>query len=87
MATFSQGDRLMKIEYDPVRDLLCVWFGVPGEKAASTVTVVPGVLADFNAAGKLVGLEALDASEILDGKLQFEVDLGQPRVEQAAAMD
>jgi hypothetical protein len=63
------------------------WFGVPGEKAASTVTVVPGLHADFDAAGKLIGIEALDASEILGGKVQFEVDLSQSRAEQAAAMD
>ena len=77
----------MKIEYDPVRDLLYLWFGVPGEKAASTVTVVPGLHADFDAAGKLIGIEALDASEILGGKVQFEVDLSQSRAEQAAAVD
>ena len=77
----------MRIEYDPVRDLLYLWFGVPGEKAASTVTVVPGLHADFDAAGKLIGIEALDASEILGGKVQFEVDLSQSRAEQAAAMD
>lgn len=55
----------MKIEYDPVRDLLYIWFGVPGEKAARTETVVPGVFADFSSEGKLIGIEVLDASELL----------------------
>jgi len=41
--------------------------------SASTVTVVPGLHADFDAAGKLIDLEVLDASEILDGKLQFKM--------------
>jgi len=65
----------MKIEYDPTLDLLYVWFGTPGEKAAQTVTVVPGVHADFDAEGKLIGIEVLDASEVLRGKVQFEVEL------------
>ena len=54
----------MRIEYDPARDLLYLWFGTPGQKAASTVTVAPGMYADFDATGKLVGLEVLDASEV-----------------------
>ena len=41
----------MKIEYDSVRDLLYIWFGTPGEKAARTETVVPGVHADFDKQG------------------------------------
>ena len=65
----------MKIEYDPTRDLLYIWFGVPGEKAAKTETVVPGVHADFDRQGKLLGLEVLDASEVLRHKVQFEVEL------------
>lgn len=65
----------MKIEYDPGRDLLYLWFGAPGQKAARTLTVVPGMHADFDTAGKLVGIEVLDASEILGEKVQFEVRL------------
>ena len=74
----------VKIEYDPVRDLLYLWFGTPGEKAAQTVTVVPGLHADFDTGGKLIGIEVLDASEILGSKVQFEVDLRQARAEQPA---
>ena len=65
----------MKIEYDSVRDLLYIWFGIPGEKAAKTETVAPGVYADFDRRGRLVGLEVLDASEVLQEKVQFEVTL------------
>lgn len=75
----------MKIEYDPVRDLLYLWFGTPGEKAARTVTVVPGLHADFDTTGKLIGIEVLDASEVLGDKVQFEVDLGQPQAQQPLA--
>jgi uncharacterized protein YuzE len=75
----------MKIEYDPVRDLLYVWFGVPGEKAARTETVTPGVHADFDKQGRLIGLEVLDASEVLQQKVQFEVTLTPSPAEQVPA--
>ncbi len=65
----------MKIEYDSERDLLYVWFGAPGTKAARTETPSPGVHADFDATGKLIGLEVLDASGTLGRKVQFEVAL------------
>ena len=65
----------MKIEYDLVRDLLYIWFAVPGEKAARTETVIAGVHADFDRHDKLVGIEILDASETLRQKVQFEVSL------------
>ena len=65
----------MKIEYDSKRDLLYVWFGVPGTRAARTETITPGVHADFEAQGKLIGLEVLDASATLGDRVQFEVAL------------
>ena len=74
----------MKIEYDPERDLLYIWFGVVGAKAAETVTVTPGVHADFDAQGKLVGLEVLDAREVLGKSLQFEVALSPAGVAKTA---
>jgi uncharacterized protein YuzE len=63
----------MKIEYDSRRDLLYLWFAEPGEKAARTETVTAGVHADFDRHGKLIGIEVLDASEVLRQKVQFEV--------------
>ena len=65
----------MKIEYDPDRDLLYIWFAEVGAKAAQTITVAPGVHADMDASGKLIGLEVLDAETVLDKKVQFEVTL------------
>jgi len=63
------------MEYDPVRDLLYLWFGTPGEKAARTETVTAGVHADFDRRDRLIGIEVLDASEVLRQKVQFEVQL------------
>lgn len=65
----------MKVVYDPVRDLLYLWFSTPGEKAAKTEIVTPGVHADFDRQGRLIGIEVLDASEVLQQKVQFEVSL------------
>ena len=65
----------MRIEYDSVRDLLYLWLGVPGTKAARTVTLGPGVHADFDKADKLIGLEVLDARDVLGGSVQLEVAL------------
>lgn len=65
----------MKIEYDPLRDLLYLWFGTPGEKAAHTETVTAGVHADFYRSGRLIGIEVLDASTVLRQRIQFEVQL------------
>ncbi|MGB9880074.1 MAG: DUF2283 domain-containing protein, partial [Anaerolineae bacterium] len=59
-------------------------FGMPGEKASQTVTIVPGVHADFNSQGKLIGIEVLDASEVLGKRVQFEVGLPVPEAAGAA---
>jgi uncharacterized protein YuzE len=76
----------MRIEYDPERDLVYLWFGQPGQKAASTVTVAPGMHADFDTEGKLIGIEILDASEILGNKVQFEVELARPHSQAAVGV-
>jgi uncharacterized protein YuzE len=68
----------MKIEYDPARDLLYLWFGLPGERAARTETVAPGVHADFDRDGQLIGIEVLDAAAVLRQRVQFEVQLTAP---------
>lgn len=65
----------MKIEYDPERDLLYIWFGEVRTKSVQTITIIPGVHADLDSSGKLIGLEVLDAKEILGEKVQFEVSL------------
>jgi uncharacterized protein YuzE len=75
----------MRIEYDPERDLLYIWFGTVGTKAAQTVTVSLGVHADLDANGKLIGLEVLEATEVLGKSVQFEVAL--PSLQAMKAME
>ncbi len=63
----------MRIEYDPERDLLYIYFLDVGAKAAETVTIKPGVHADFDREGKLIGIEIIDASEIMGKKIEFKL--------------
>jgi len=64
-------DSKMKIEYDPERDLLYIYFAEPERKSAETVTIKPGVHADFDKDGKLIGIEVIDASELMGKKIEF----------------
>jgi len=63
----------MKIEYDPERDLLYIYFADPQTKSAETATIKPGVYADFDKDGKLIGIEVIDAKEILGTKIEFQL--------------
>jgi uncharacterized protein YuzE len=70
----------VKLEYDPIRDLLYIYFAEVTVKAAKTVTVVPGVHADFSGEGKLIGIEVIDASEVMGKKIEFTL----PEISQSA---
>ena len=61
----------MKFEYDQKRDLLYIYFTKPGTKVAKTITVTPGLFVDIDEKGKVIGMEFLDASEFIDGKVEF----------------
>ncbi|MBE0477943.1 DUF2283 domain-containing protein [Candidatus Aerophobetes bacterium] len=63
----------MRIEYDSERDLLYVYFSEPNVKAAETITVTPGVHADFDRRGKLIGIEVIDALETVGEKIEFKL--------------
>ncbi len=73
---------VMRIEYDAKRDLLYIWFRSSDEKAAQTITVAPGVFADMDSQGRLIGIEVLDASEMLGEPLKVEVALPPVAVKQ-----
>ena len=68
----------MNVECDPARDLLDPQLRAPGTTAATMETVSAGVHADFDRDGTLIGLEILDASEVLEDNVQFEVELDLP---------
>lgn len=52
-------------------------------ESAQTTTVTPGVHADFDARGKLLGLEVIEATEVLGKRVQFEVALSSVAVGKA----
>jgi len=63
----------MRIEFDPERDLLYIYFAEASTKAAQTVTITPGVHADFDREGKLIGIEVIEASKIMGEKIEFKL--------------
>ena len=63
----------MRIEYDPARDLLYLYFASPEARATETLTVAPGVHADFGRDGRLVGIEVIDASEIMGAEIEVKL--------------
>jgi uncharacterized protein YuzE len=63
----------MKIEYDPDRDLLYIYFAEIETKAAQTVTITPGVHADLDRDGKLMGIEVIEASKVMGKKIEIKL--------------
>jgi uncharacterized protein YuzE len=63
----------MKIEYDPDKDLLFIYFAELGTKSAQTVTITPGVHADFDRAGKLTGIEIIKASKVMGSEIEIKL--------------
>ena len=63
----------MRFEYDGVRDLLYIRFAGAGGNVAKTETVRPGVHADFDVNDKLMGIEVIDATEIMGSTIEFEL--------------
>ena len=63
----------MKFEYDGTTDLLYIRFGEAEKKVARTETVRPGVHADFDIHDKLMGIEVIDALEIMGSSIEFKM--------------
>lgn len=63
----------MKIDYDPERDMLYIYFAESVTKAAQTITITPGVHADFDKDSKLVGIEVMEASKVMGKKIEFHL--------------
>lgn len=61
----------MKPQYDHQRDLLYLLFRSEGSKASRTVTISPGVHADFDSDDQLVGIEMLEASKLVGTEIEF----------------
>jgi len=66
----------MKIYYDAEVDALYLQFRIVGPGAAQAKPLGDQIIADYDAEGRLIGLEILDASELLGeerGRLMLEI--------------
>ena len=63
----------MKIEYNPKADAMYIRFKVG--KVAESDEVHPGVVFDFDADGKVLGIEMLDVSLRTDNPREFAIEL------------
>lgn len=64
----------MKIEYDKEADAAYIYIVYPineGE-AKKTIEINENIILDFDSGGKLLGVEILNASKILDEKVLLE---------------
>jgi uncharacterized protein YuzE len=59
---------MMRTSYDPEADALFVWFGPEGVGSADTQEVAPGIMLDFDAEGRVIGIEVLDISKRMSRK-------------------
>jgi uncharacterized protein YuzE len=53
----------VKIKYDPQVDVLCIRLG--DKPIEESEEVEPGVIVDYDEQGQIVGLEILDASDMI----------------------
>jgi len=53
----------MRTSYDPEADAMFIWFGPEGVKSAETEEVTPGIMLDFDADGRVIGIEVLSVGE------------------------
>ena len=54
---------MMRTSYDPEADAMFIWFGPEGVKSAETEEVAPGIMLDFDADGRVIGIEVLSVGE------------------------
>jgi uncharacterized protein YuzE len=52
----------MKVTYDPQVDVLYIYIRKDGTPAVDNINLEPGISADLDAEGRVLGIEILDAS-------------------------
>ena len=51
---------MIKTSYDPEADAMFIWLAPESSKSDHTSEVAPGIMLDYDAEGRLVGIEILD---------------------------
>ena len=60
----------MKLEFDPVAD--AAYLEIADSEVDSSQEIKPGVILDYDAAGNVIGLEILDASQRVQNPAAME---------------
>jgi uncharacterized protein YuzE len=58
---------MIKTSYDPEADAMFIWLAPESAKSAETREVAPGVVLDFDAVGRLIGIEVMDVRSRVAG--------------------
>jgi uncharacterized protein YuzE len=54
---------MIKTSYDPAADAMFIWLAPEDAVSVETKEVSPGVMLDYNANGRVIGIEVLDVRE------------------------
>ncbi len=63
------------ISYDPATDAILTWLDLKNAVSLETREVLPGVMLDYDAAGRLIGIEVLDVHQRVAGKLPAQGEI------------
>jgi uncharacterized protein YuzE len=58
---------MIKTSYDPEADAMFVWLAPEPIKSVDTQEVAPGIMLDFDAEGRVIGIEVLDVRGRVSG--------------------
>ncbi|PIU50768.1 DUF2283 domain-containing protein [Candidatus Desantisbacteria bacterium CG07_land_8_20_14_0_80_39_15] len=75
----------MRINYDPETDILYVRFRE--DKIEESDEIKEGIIIDYDVKGRAVGIEFLDALEMLAGKPELMVEFPLPRKDKVQLLE
>jgi len=58
---------LIKTSYDPTADAMFIWLAPEDAVSVETREVSPGIMLDYDAAGRVIGIEVLDVMQRASG--------------------
>jgi uncharacterized protein YuzE len=58
---------MIKTSYDPAADAMFIWLAPEDAVSVETREVSPGVMLDYDAGGRVIGIEVLDVRERVNG--------------------
>jgi uncharacterized protein YuzE len=58
---------MIKTSYDPAADAMFIWLAPEDAVSVETREIAPGVMLDYDAAGRVIGIEVLDVRERVGG--------------------